>query len=86
MNDFLYVAATCRYPSITTNEISWFAKHANIFDKTRQTLKATNVELETRTDVSGNSLTRFQWVELLVRIGNEKYKRVKAAKTVAEGL
>lgn len=30
---FLYVAAISHFPAITSNEVTWFAKHSNIMDK-----------------------------------------------------
>ena len=91
-NNFLYVASTSNFPSITLNEMTAYAKTTNIFDKnlTMPTLDrlfiAANVDLNGNGDAGSNSLCRYEFLELIVRIANEKYRKPKLANSVAESV
>jgi len=91
---YLASKSTGAYPGIAKWELSDFIKKAQIEDKVINNSAVDrlvigtlgNRHMEAPDIVSQNYLLRFQFLEILVRLGNEKYRGMKICETFSESL
>ena len=78
------------YPGIGFNDFSAFSRATDILDGTIPTSTVDRmfltVKATTPPGASGNNLLRHEFLEVLVRIANAKYKETGKVQTVAQGL
>jgi hypothetical protein len=91
---FVYLSSKSSYPALTQMDYAAFVLKSKINDKNvnlaavDRVFIATNVTPRGAPEVPGNpgnALCRFQFMEAVVRLGNEKYKSPGLVKTFAEG-
>ena len=87
-NSFIYLAACSTFPVIGSNDFTTFCRRANFLEAQlpqstvdRYFLQV-NVEVEDQGDNPDKALIRFEYIELMIRLAIEKYKRLGSAKTV----
>ena len=79
---FINLSSNSSYPCVTVLDFSTFAAKAKIFDKyvniaaVDRAFIATNFKAKDQAEVvgnPGNALTRFEFLEILVRLAKDKY-------------
>ena len=91
-NSFLHLASYSTWPSIGINDFTTFVRRANFLEAQlpqstvdRYFLQV-NVEVEDQGDNPDKALIRFEYIELMIRLAIEKYKRLGNAKNSVEAL
>ena len=91
-NQFLYLASLSIFPAISLNDFTAWARKCKFIDRnlSSSTLDrlfiAANVEVgEEQDDNPDKALIRFEFIELLARVANEKYKKPGITSSVTEG-
>lgn len=88
-DNYVFIASGSNFPGISSNEMTLYFKKFNIIDANLQQADidrlfiSANVSLEGNKD-HGNFLMRYEFIELMIRVANEKCKRMKLTETVAE--
>ena len=89
-NIFINLISGDNYPNIGSNDFLNFCKRVDIID---ETLPAAFVEIAwsglisgNRTAGPGNTLYRHEFLEILIRIANTKYKDTRIVNSTSESL
>ena len=89
-NIFLYIASNSSYPTMGLNDFTTFINTSKIMDKNvnlatvdRQFI-ATNVSVNPYKQSAERDLHRYEFVEVIVRLGISKYKDPKIAPNLHE--
>jgi hypothetical protein len=89
-NIFLYIASNSTYPTIGLNDFTAFINNSKIMDKNvnlsrvDQQFIATNVSVNPYKQSAERDLHRYEFLEVIVRLGISKYKDPKIAANLHE--
>ena len=87
-NTFLLIAANSNYPTISLNDYTAFINRSNLYDKHLTlaavdiNLAATNVSTNPFKNSSERELHRYEFIEVIVRLANSKYREPKIIKNL----
>ena len=90
----LFNSSTSTFPFTSLNDFTIYAKRNNLVDKnlSQSTIDrlfiAANVELNNKgnSDNPGSMLVRYEFIELIVRVANDKFKRFGRAETATAAI
>ena len=90
---FLFYSANSTYPVISLNDFTLFCQKCKIIDAKNLKLNdldrifiITNVALHKHFSAQERNLSRYEFLEILVRLGQAKYKETGIVKTVSQAL
>ena len=93
LNIFDYYSGTSNYPTISMNDFTSFSNATGILDQKIINLAAldlllvaTCVSINEYVNSAEKDLQRYEFVEMIVRVGNQRYKDTGMVNTTCEGI